>query len=157
MPRRRQLGRIHFTTRDHSAGDGQHQRRLSCEVHEMIAKVKMIRQKHVFGDTPNGLRKRIKDYNDMNCPKPIPIVVEELAVIVEIVRRLVNDRILAFVAAGPLEDLIRLHASTFIDRIEAVANGDEQFRKAVSGAWADELPTDIEQRLTRMIGDGPRL
>jgi hypothetical protein len=93
----------------------------------------------------------------MNCPKPIPIVVEELAVIVEIVRRLVNDRILALVAAGPLEDLIRLHASTFIDRIEAVANGDEQFRKAVSGAWADELPTDIEQRLTRMIGDGPRL
>jgi hypothetical protein len=78
-------------------------------------------------------------------------------VIVEIVRRSVNDRILAFVAAGPLEDLIRLHASTFIDRIEAVAKGDEQFRKAVSGAWVDDMPPDIEQRLTCVIGDGQRL
>ena len=78
-------------------------------------------------------------------------------VIVEIVRRSVNDRMLGFVAAGPLEDLIRLHAATFIDRIEAAAKDDEQFRKAVSGAWVDELPGDIEQRLTRVIGDGPRL
>ena len=76
--------------------------------------------------------------------------------IVEMVRRSTDDRILAFVAAGPLEDLIGLHGSTFIGRIETVARDDPRFRTALSGVWAD-VPADIEQRLARLIGDGPRL
>jgi hypothetical protein len=36
----------------------------------------------------------------------------------ETVQRSGNDQILAFVAAGPLEDLVRLHACRFIDRME---------------------------------------
>ena len=72
------------------------------------------------------------------------------------VRLAADDRVLAFVAAGPLEDLIRMHSLTFIDRIEVAARDDERFRKAVSGVWA-EVPPDIDDRLMRVIGDGPRL
>jgi hypothetical protein len=77
--------------------------------------------------------------------------------IVEMVQRAPNDRILAFVAAGPLEDLIRLHAATFIDRIETAAKNDREFRKALSGVWVADVPPDIEERLACVIGDGPRL
>ena len=78
-------------------------------------------------------------------------------VIREALRRSSNDQVLAFVAAGPLEDLIRLHARTFIDRIETASNADDQFRRAVSGVWVSDLPDDIERRLDRVIGEGPRL
>jgi hypothetical protein len=83
---------------------------------------------------------------------------DELAwpMIVQMVRLSADDRVLAVVATGPLEDLIRMHGLTFIDRIEVTARDDERFRKAVSGVWA-EVPPDIENRLMLVIGDGPRL
>jgi hypothetical protein len=75
----------------------------------------------------------------------------------EAVRLSPNDRVLAFVAAGPLEDLIRLHARQFIDRIEAAASSDNRFRWALSGVWVSDLPADLDTRIERIIGPGPRL
>jgi hypothetical protein len=55
----------------------------------------------------------------------------------EIIRRISpeNEDILAYVAAGPLEDLLVRHPHTFIDRAENLARSDAHFRRAVSGVW----------------------
>jgi DUF2950 family protein/uncharacterized protein DUF6869 len=44
-----------------------------------------------------------------------------------------DDRDLAYLAAGPLEDLLKLHGSSFIIRIETRARQDERMLRALSG------------------------
>src|SRR5260221_6489686 len=75
----------------------------------------------------------------------------------EAIQRTQSDQVLAFVAAGPLEDFVRLHLGQFVDRIEAVAHTNDWFRRALSGVWVDDLPGDLEARLAQIIGRGPGL
>lgn len=78
----------------------------------------------------------------------------------EIIRRISSedDDILAYVAAGPLEDLLARHPQAFIERIENLAQNDAHFRRAVSGVWGwTRIPADIRERLDRLLRDEPRL
>jgi hypothetical protein len=53
-----------------------------------------------------------------------------------------TDEVLAYVAAGPVEDLLTKHGPIVIDRLESLARGDERIQLAVSGAWikpSDEI------------------
>ena len=79
-------------------------------------------------------------------------------VIREILRRISADNVLAYVAAGPLEDLLVRHPYAFIDRVEALARKDGHFRRAVSGVWGwNSIPEDVRKRLDDVLGDEPRL
>ena len=61
-----------------------------------------------------------------------------------------DDRILANVAAGPLEDLLKLQPHAFIDRIEEKAREDAKFRRCVSGVWGwTSIPDDVQARLRK--------
>jgi hypothetical protein len=78
--------------------------------------------------------------------------------ICEIIRRITADRILAYVAAGPLEDLLVHHPHAFIDRVESLAKQDAHFRRAVSGVWGwNSIPEDVQTRIDAVLGDEPRL
>jgi len=80
--------------------------------------------------------------------------------ICEIIRRIApaDEDILAYVAAGPLEDLLARHPHAFIDRIEELAINDAHFRRTVSGVWGwIRIPSDIRARLDKVLGDAPRL
>jgi hypothetical protein len=46
-----------------------------------------------------------------------------------------SDEALGFVAAGPLEDLLRKHGPAVIDRIEAASHEDARLQIALSGVW----------------------
>ncbi len=46
-----------------------------------------------------------------------------------------TDRLLAYIAAGVLEDLVRGHFEAFIDRIEEKARQWPKFRRALTGVW----------------------
>ena len=79
-------------------------------------------------------------------------------VICEIIQRVSADDILAYVAAGPLEDLLVRHPYAFIDRVETLAEQDPHFRRAVSGVWGwAQMPAEIRKRLDALLGDEPRL
>jgi hypothetical protein len=76
----------------------------------------------------------------------------------DLVRRAVRDEVLAYIAAGPLEDLLCFHPHAFIDRIEALAGQDAHFRRALSGVWGwERMPADVLSRLEAIFGDEPRL
>ena len=66
-----------------------------------------------------------------------------------------ND--LGFVAAGPIEDLLRHHGDHIIERIEAAASGRPAFRLALSGVWPSSIPPSVWDRVVRAVGDGPGL
>lgn len=79
-------------------------------------------------------------------------------IICEIIQRVSADDILAYVAAGLLEDLLVHHPHAFIDRVESRAKQDTHFRRAVSGVWGwTRIPDDVLKRLDEILGDEPRL
>jgi len=72
--------------------------------------------------------------------------------IVEIVNDAADDPTLAYIAAGPLEELIVLHSSAVIDRIESTAATNGQLRRALSGVWLQgNVPSQVFERLAVLI------
>jgi hypothetical protein len=78
--------------------------------------------------------------------------------ICEIIRRVTEDDILAYIAAGLLEDLLVRHPHAFIERVEDLARQDAHFRRAVSGVWGQKsMPAEIRQRLDALLDKESRL
>lgn len=61
-----------------------------------------------------------------------------------------DDKTLAVVAAGPLEELLELHPYEFIDRVEHRSRDDASFRRCLSGVWGwSSIPEDVQIRIRR--------
>jgi hypothetical protein len=59
---------------------------------------------------------------------------------------------LAYVAAGPLEDMLAQHGPAFIQRVEALARRDSRFRLALSGVWGHtSFNRDVYERIQAVI------
>jgi hypothetical protein len=54
-----------------------------------------------------------------------------------LVNKAVSDESLAYVAAGPLEDLLKKHGPTVITRIEEESRQNDRLRIALSGLYID--------------------
>jgi hypothetical protein len=58
-----------------------------------------------------------------------------------------DQLVLAHLAASHFEDLINMHGYKFIDRIEALAKEDKDFRHFIGGIWPDRgMPQDLLDR-----------
>ena len=57
------------------------------------------------------------------------------------IRRAGGDATLAYIAAGPLEDLIVQHGEQFMDRIELEAGREPKVRRALRGVWGRPILT----------------
>ncbi len=76
--------------------------------------------------------------------------------ILELIDRAPDDPALSFVAAGPLEDLIRRHGAQFGERLAERANQDERFRDALRDVWGwDEVPEPHRATLRGLIERTP--
>jgi hypothetical protein len=111
------------------------------------------------------VRTRKRDGTDAEAAEQLDSLVTDeperaWPLICDIIRRISreDEDQLAYVAAGPLEDLLVRHPHAFIDRIEALAKTDAHFRRAVSGVWGwNTTPSDVRQRLDKLLGEEPRL
>ena len=72
--------------------------------------------------------------------------------IILIIRREGSDLILSNLAAGPLEDLLVAHGDQFIDRVEALAERDTQFRKLLGATWQNSMPGTLWSRIKAVAG-----
>jgi hypothetical protein len=68
--------------------------------------------------------------------------------VVKLVEAAPDDKILAAVAAGPLEDLIGNWSVTVIDRVETQARRDPKFRRCLTGVW---LPSQVRPEFADRI------
>ncbi len=75
----------------------------------------------------------------------------------ELLRKAADDRMLAFIAAGPLEDLISLHGWALMERVAEAARSDQKLRRALTGIWVDELPEELLRRLRLLVEGEPPL
>jgi len=91
----------------------------------------------------------VRDIVDLDQEAAWPLVLE-------LFDRAEGDRMLAFIAAGPLEELIVQHGSQLIDRIEAKAAADKKFRRALSGVWGESgMSEDVLRRVKHLVRDEP--
>jgi hypothetical protein len=74
---------------------------------------------------------------------------EMIAILVAIADAAPDDDALAYLGAGPVEDLIVSRGSAVVvDRIEGAARSNENFRKALRCAWFDDAaPGTVSARL----------
>lgn len=61
----------------------------------------------------------------------------------DLVRYAPSDRVLAHVAAGPLEDLLVQHGDLLIERVDAAAATDLKFRKCLACVWQNRMPDSL--------------
>jgi len=78
-----------------------------------------------------------------------------LAFIQEVRRRDSSSRVLANLAAGPLEDLLVYHGADVIDRVEALAAADPAFRQLLAGVWQNAIRGDVWQRIRALVPPEP--
>ena len=77
---------------------------------------------------------------------------EAWPVILDLVEKAPNDKVLGVVAAGEIEDFIMAYAPDFIDRIEAEASRNPRFKEALAGVWIMRLPPNLFDRIERAAG-----
>jgi uncharacterized protein DUF6869 len=64
-----------------------------------------------------------------------------------------TEHILANIAAGPVENLLCSHGSSFIERIEQLAKKDPVVRKMLGAVWGrNRMAADVWQRLQAVAG-----
>lgn len=63
-----------------------------------------------------------------------------------LVDKATSDAALAYVAAGPLEDLLKRHGPNIIDRVEEASSNNSRFQLALSGVWGIDPGNPIFNR-----------
>lgn len=67
--------------------------------------------------------------------------------ILEAYKRDLPDKVIAVLAAGPLEDLLAKRGEDFIDRIEELARKDPKFNDLLGGVWRNTMTDEVWQRV----------
>jgi hypothetical protein len=78
------------------------------------------------------------------------------SIIVKVIAGAEDDRVLAFVAAGPLENLLETHGTRVMKYVEELAKSDRKFRRALTGVWLSS-PSDMARKIETLVRGEPRL
>jgi hypothetical protein len=63
-------------------------------------------------------------------------------------KRNLPDKVIAVLAAGPIEDLLAKEGPDFIDRVETLARQDPKFNYLLGGVWRNTMTDDVWERVT---------
>ncbi|HEX4784511.1 MAG TPA: hypothetical protein VH350_09235 [Candidatus Sulfotelmatobacter sp.] len=93
----------------------------------------------------------LKQQEDRSAVREVDTLVrDDPAEAWEVTRILVNtapsDEALAYVAAGPLEELLHRHGSVLIDRIGEESKGSARLQLALSGVWGLDRSSPVFDR-----------
>ena len=76
-------------------------------------------------------------------------------ILLVLIERAPDAGAMGFVAAGPLEDIVRTHNDVLGDRILDEARSSPAFRQALTGIWGwESLPEPFGSRLRALAGAG---
>ena len=71
--------------------------------------------------------------------------------ILEAYKRDLPDKMIAVLAAGPLEDLLDKRGEDFIDRIEELARRDPKFTDMLGCVWRNTITDEVWQRVQAVL------
>ncbi len=64
-------------------------------------------------------------------------------------------KVLAVVAAGMLEDLLKNAGEEYIDRVETLARDNATFGRMLTGVWSSQIPSPVWERVARFCRSFP--
>ena len=80
---------------------------------------------------------------------------EAVSLLVAVAEAAPDNVALAYLGAGPVEELLIGHAEDVVEAVDLAAQGSERFRYALRCAWFDdEVPAEVAERLRR-FGPSP--
>jgi hypothetical protein len=82
---------------------------------------------------------RLRDSNPERC----------WSVILKIFEQDQSEKLLANLAAGPIEDLLATHGERFIERIETLARQEPRFRFTIQMVWRNSISAPVWARLRK--------
>jgi Family of unknown function (DUF6869) len=89
----------------------------------------------------------VEDLDELVRVEPL----HALAIVRELIGRSPSAAFRSYVAAGPLEDLVRYHGETVLTFIEQSYPGDALFEDALSEVWiGDECEPHIHEHLEKL-------
>ncbi len=65
-------------------------------------------------------------------------------------KRDLSDKVIAVLAAGPLEDLLAKQGAEFIDRVEHLARKDPKFNYLLGGVWRSSMTDEVWGRVQKI-------
>ena len=71
------------------------------------------------------------------------------SVILRIFEQDQSEKLLANLAAGPLEDLLATHGERFIERVETLARQEPRFRFTIQMVWRNTISEPVWARLRK--------
>jgi hypothetical protein len=69
--------------------------------------------------------------------------------ILRILQQDLTDEQRSILAAGPLETLVGMHGSQFIERIELEAKQNPRFNRLLGGVWKNQSSAEIWERIKK--------
>lgn len=75
-----------------------------------------------------------------------------LELIMSILSRDASNRVIANLAAGPLEDLLSEHGNDVIGEVERIARDDAAFKTLLGGVWQGEMSDEVWERVRTVAG-----
>ena len=61
-----------------------------------------------------------------------------------------HDKLVEVLAAGPVEDLLRLHGPAVIDRVETEGRRSPAFNNVLGGVWSPSIKPEVWARVERI-------
>ena len=83
-----------------------------------------------------------------NLVKEKPLEAQEI--IIKLITKAPDDKTLAFIAAGPLEDLLVHHGEKVIDWAEENTRQNNKFAKALSCVWKNNIKDGVWERIVKL-------
>ena len=111
------------------------------EYHEYLAR----RQIRAAPKDLSDISDQVMDLLEHNPERLWPLLLE-------LIERAPTEEVRGFVAAGPLEDLVRWYPERFIDRVEEATIRSRNFHSAMRGIWGwESLPDEARERLMAVV------
>jgi hypothetical protein len=74
-----------------------------------------------------------------------------LDIILTIIDRDQTNRVMANLAAGPLEDLLSEHGDRMINRVVTLAKSNDRFKHLLGGVWQGDMSDELWTRLQDLV------
>jgi hypothetical protein len=123
---------------------------MSIEAATKLAEEWIAHWEHRFGTGKFPRSTYMDDLDDAVHDNP-DLAWESIKIVVgQVTSRAHEDELVEVLAAGPVEDLLRLHGPAVIDRVETEARRNPAFNNVLGGVWSSSIDPDVWKRVEQI-------
>lgn len=75
---------------------------------------------------------------------------QALDLVLEILKQPISNKTKEVLAAGPLEQVLAVHGSKIIQRVEQLAKTNQKFANLLGGVWQNDMSEEVWKRIQKV-------